>query len=559
MGIFRQFSGVDQIAKAALTAAALPTVSKPESRTLSPRDYLMSLSPEAMGDVHPGTGGAHYGLFMAMSQMPVVACIHQTRINQVIDFSRPTDSPHKNGWQIRLRDKRKTPSTKALKDMALLSEVISNAGGVHQVEDAGFSGFLAAITRDSLTYDQVNFEVLYSRWRTSVGKRPGGFVYVDPSTIRRSQPSAEELKAGRLNPDTAAYVQIMDDRVVKEFDRNKMCFGIRRPRSWTLARGYGWPELETLMVPITNLLHAETWNAKKFTTGINADQMLTLSSDMSAEMFEAVRRIVWAMMSGTANNQRVPLLQLSPELNEKLDVHNLGGGATDMQFREWINFLIKIACALYQMDPAELGFVFGNEGQSSSLGQQGPAERIAASKERGLHPLLQSIADWINRMVVQHWDPDYEFSFVGYDEIPPGERLDLDIKAAKVFRSPNEIRAERDEKPIVLMAGDVNLLDLPLDPTLINAALQLAGGGGEEGDGDGEGDGEDGDAPTEEETANAKDALRSLAEGAEKAARVAKASGAFHAQSQSVDDLIELTVRDYQERASALQASVAAG
>jgi uncharacterized membrane protein YgcG len=513
---------------------------------------------------------------MAMSRVPVVAGIIKTRVNQVVDFSRRVDDPHKNGWLLRLRDPRKSPTKAALSSMDKLAEVIARAGGDFQPDSSGFEGFLSAVVRDTLTYDQVNFEVLFARHlkRSSeegAGRLPVGFVYVDPSTIRRAKPSEQELARGRWNPKGTSFVQVLDDKVVNEYDQREMAFGIRNVRSWVHARGYGHPELEILMGVVANLLKAETWNAKKFTTGIRSDQMITLSSDMSAEMFEAVRRIVWAMLSGTSNNQRVPLLQLSPDLKEELKVHTLGHTASDMQFKEWINFLIKICCALYQMDPAELGFVFGNEGQSSSLNSQGPAERIAASKERGLHPLLRSVARWLNQMIVWQWDPDFELAFCGYDDMTQKDRQELDTGAIKHYRSPNEVRASMDEEPMELMAGDINLLDLPLDATLINAALSL-GQQGEEGEGggpfgglggggdDGGGGGQEG-AETEEGGGGEPKGTEEVGETEEtgkawsQPPTVTKGGGIRYRGNVpgADDDLLSVIVQRYEERSAAIQ------
>lgn len=559
MGILRNLIGTDHVAKAAYNTAPPPS-SKPKSRELSPRDYLLAMNPESLGDEHPGAQGMHYGLLMAMSRVPIVANIHQTRINQVIDFAIRTDDPHSNGWQLRMRDKRKSPTTKALASMDQLADVITRAGRDFQPVSGGFENFLGAIVRDSLTYDQVNFEVLHaSHIRNTAGNRlPVGFVYVDPSTIRRAKPKASEIKAGRLDAKGSTYVQIIEDKVVNEYDRRKMCFGIRRPRSWVNARGYGFPELEVLVGVVANLLKADTWNSKKFTTGIRADQMITIASDMSAEMFEAVRRIVWAMMAGTNNNQRVPLLQLSPDLKEELKIHNLGQSATDMQFREWINFLIKTACGLYQMDPSEINFTFGNEGQTNAMQNQGPAEQIAASKERGLHPLLRAIAGWINEMVVWQWDPDYEFVFTGYDDITHAERQELDIAAIKSFRTPNEVRAKRDEEPLVLMAGKTNLFDLPQEATIINAAVQLAqqeaAGAGDEWGGElDEGQGQ------EPETQETEQAGGGEPPGVEEEGETQKGGRIHYGNVQGVDDLVSMVASQYEKRTTSLQAELRRG
>lgn len=470
MGLIRSLVGASGVAKAApARPMRQPSAAGPKRWSFDPHTLAWNYAAEVPDATHPGTFGLTYDLLHAMSRVPIVGAIIQTRINQVADFARIQPNPYAVGFQILMRDRRKTPNAAARKAIEqLTNDVILTAGGKYQ--PGGFEAFLRMITRDSLTYDQVNFEV----FRERKTKLPAGFVPTDPATIRRAKPTQEAMDRGQWDPDKVTYLQIMDQEVVNEFGREEMSWGVRRHRSWTHAKGYGYPEIEELMGFITHLLNAETYNAVQFTTGINADSILTLSSDMDTEMFRAFQIMVAGMLSGVSNSRRTPLIQLNPELKEELKVVQMGKSNREMEYEKWINWLLKVVCSVFQMDPAELGFVFGNEGQSSSMGSMSVAERVAASKDKGLRPLLRAIEFWLNEMVIYPWDPDFELEFMGFDSRSEEEKLEMDVKAVKAFRSPNELRKERDEKTLKLMAGEVNLFDLPLDPTVWNSAVQLA-------------------------------------------------------------------------------------
>jgi hypothetical protein len=120
------------------------------------------------------------------------------------------------------------------------------------------------------------------------------------------------------------------------------------------------------------------------------------------------------------------------------------------------------------MDPAELGFVFGSEGQTNSLVAQGPTERIIASKERGLRPLLRAVESWMNRWVIYEYNEDFTLDFVGLDSLSEKDRTQLDITTLRGFRTINEVRTEHD-----LPKLDSPVADMILDPTYIQQVTAL--------------------------------------------------------------------------------------
>ena len=279
---------------------------------------------------------------------------------------------------------------------------------------------------------------------------------VDASTIRRAATSAEERKEGRRDWSEGAFVQVINNKKVAEWDADSMAFAIRRPRTWIYAHGYGFPELEELVRTVTYLVNAETYNASNFVNGIHVNSILAVKSKMSPQLFRAFRRDFYAMLSGAHQAKRTPILQLDPDSNEEVSSVNMGSSAEEMGYSTWMGYLTKIACAIYQIDPAELGFVFGSEGVTSSLSQGGPEQRILASKDRGLRPLLRQVQGWLNRWIIHPIAPELSFEFVGLDSEDAKSKLDADKERVSSYMTINEVRASNGLEPLE-KGGDIIL------------------------------------------------------------------------------------------------------
>lgn len=449
--------------------------------TLDPLDLNVQQTENYTTPSHPGTLGLDYETLRAMSRVPTIAAIITTRINQVAEFCAPRENKFSVGYEIRLRDRRKMPSAEDRKRMEALTRWIQTCGNPEVDPEATFENFTRAFIRDSLVFDQGCIELA----RTRAGVL-SSFAAVDASTIRRARPRKSELDAGRHDTQRRGYVQVINQKIVRDWDANEMAFCIRRPRTWIYANGYGFPELEELINVVTNILNAEIYNANNFRHGLHTSGILAMVTKMNPSLFRAFRREFYAMLAGAANSKKTPLIQLDPEAKEDIKSVNLSMSNREMEYEHWTAYLLKIACACFAMDPAELGFVFGAEGQNGSLVQQGPADRISASREKGLRPLIRQYETWLNRYVVQEVEPDLELKFLGFDVRSEKEQLDADIQRMKSYMTLNQIRARNDEEPLGKEGSpERTLADLPLDQTFINAWLQLrqaqAGGDGEGG------------------------------------------------------------------------------
>ena len=455
---------LDEMVKASKTGA--------KALDFNPQDLDLQGAGVAayQSDAHGGSyTGLSYSSLASLARMPLISAIIQTRINQIAEFGRPAPDRHSAGFVIRVKDQRDAPSDEQQEKIAALQRWLMSCGDPRVVGTTTFEQFLRMLTRDSLTYDQACFEVIYARGR------PSAFKVVDASSMRLAAPSSEELKAGRRDPKKAAYVQVIDNKIRAEFNRQEMGWGIRRPRSSLRGRGYGFPELEELYPTIVDLAHAKAYNSANFTHGLHLSGILAVKSKMSPALFRAFRREFYSMLQGPNGAKKTPIIQLDPENKEEVSSVSLSNSNRDMEFSNWLNFLIKEAASIYQMDPAELGFVYGNEGQSGGLNQAGPGQRIHASKERGLRPLLRAIESWINRWIISPLDDELELVFVGLDAETETQRIEALNKKVRAFMTINEARAEMD-----LEALDNPAADMLLDSSYMMQAAQ--GGEGEEGE-----------------------------------------------------------------------------
>ena len=454
-----------------------------EAWNLDPLDINTAASDHHLTTTHPGTLGIDYETLRNMSRVPTIAAIIGTRVNQIAEFATPRQSRLDVGFEIGLRDERATPSNSERRQIRDLTDWIETCGDPAIDPEATFEQFIRKTVRDSLTFDAMTFETLKTR-----GGKPAGFQAVDAATIRRGLPTAAEKEAGRINTGLRHYVQVMHNKQVAQWDSDSFAYVIRRPRTWIKANDYGYPELEELITVVTNILNAEMYNANNFKHGLHAAGILAMVTKMDPRMFKVFRQEFYKMLQGAANSKRTPLVQLDPEAKEDIKAVNLSMSNKEMEYEHWTAYLLKIACSLFLMDPAELGFVFGAEGQNGSLVQQGPADRIQASREKGLRPLLRAVQNAVNRHIIRKVAPDLMLRFKGFDAGSEQAQLDADGKRVRAFMTPNEIRATYDLDPLgeegtpLRKAADM-VLDATFHQTVNQAEAALMapseeGGGG---------------------------------------------------------------------------------
>lgn len=430
------------------------------------------------------------------SQLAIVNGIIQTRCNQVATFSKPFRENKGVGFRITHKEKHRETTRGEQEFIRSMEKFIRNCGQpghnpLSNVERDSFEIFLKKIVRDSLTLDQACWEIVPDK-----KGRPYEFIAVDASTIRlwheqfsaggqnntyaqfgQNNMSASVIfnqqsngafvtpvnTAGKpayktLDPkapfyDRPAFVQLLDGKIENVYSRNELAFCIRNPRTDLTVMGYGQSELEMLINTITSHLNAENYNSVFFRQGSNPKGILNFKSDaMTPDMLEAFKRQWRNEMEGVQNMWRTPITQ-----SDGIEWINLQTNNREMEYSAWIEYLIKLTCSVYQIDPAELNFDMHGGVQQTPLFESSQEWKLKASRDKGLRPLLGFIADKMNKHIISKIDDDFVFEFIGLDEPTEKEKHDLRKEQVASYMTLNEVRRAED-------LPDLPEGDVPMNP-----------------------------------------------------------------------------------------------
>ena len=405
-----------------------------------------------------------YTTLKRMSKTPIINSIIKTRKNQVADFAEPQEDKYSTGFVIRKKFKNGVEQKMTEQDKKIayaITDFIMKGGNVGQWDCDDFDTFIRKIVEDSLVYDQMTFEVIRNR-RGKVES----FIATDASTFRISdsfyEKDYENAFFHRRGADVygdrnnfgkmvkgyyPSYVQIYQNAKVNEFYPWELCFGVRNPSTSIYANGYGCSELEDLINVVTSMLWGDEYNRKFFSQGSAPKGLLRIKGSNNEAALQQFKQQWQSMITGVMQGWKTPVVEAD------IDWIDLQKNNRDMEYSSWMEYLIKIACAIYSIDPTEIGWDISRSGGNSGLFEGSQAERLQHSKDKGLYPLLKFIQRKINKYIVEQINPDFEFVFMGLNGMTISEELDLDIKKLNSFQTVNEIREKYELKPVD--GGDV--------------------------------------------------------------------------------------------------------
>ena len=473
----------------------------PRARNLD----FMAITPDGMqsgdyyGTAHPGTGTNGIGpmsfdMIDWYMRSPGVQAPPHVRIGQVIDFCQLAESEHEQGLLVRLRDRKKTMTKGAKAKAAEIGKVIMAGAGPYATADGGMAANMSMFVRQSLDYDQAIFEPLGER------KKIAGWYVHDARYFRLVRPTQQAWATGRWYPTGTDPMYAQTDgngQTRRVFARNEMCWFVRNPRADVRLRGYGWPEVDRMRRLVDALVDVWTYNESGYRNGTHMANIVTIRQQMEEHTWQALTRRFYTMLTSTRNALRTLFFQANSK-DEGVDVQPLGATNSDMQFAEWLNWLYKNYIGGWLMDPAEIGVLYGEQGQRGGFGgRESAEERIETSKERGLRPLLRALGAALSGSIVQQMDEDFECLFVGLGLPGEEERLEMTLKKVGAVMTVKEARELLDLEALTVdSAVAQELIDnVPLHPSLVQAfmqdvqqaqAQQQAGGGyGDDGGEDG--------------------------------------------------------------------------
>ena len=401
-----------------------------------------------------------YTTLKRMSKTPIINSIIKTRKNQIAGFAEPQENKYSTGFVIQKKPKKGVAQKMDKKDKKVsfaITDFILNCGNASSkwIGD-DFDTFIRKIVDDSLVYDQMTFECIRNR-----RGQLESFIATDASTFRiadsffdRDYNNAFFQRQGagvwqnkndfgkKVRGYYPAYVQVYQNSKVNEFYPWEMCFGIRNPSTSIWANGYGCSELEELINVITSILWSDEYNRRFFSQGSAPKGFFRVKGTNNEAALQQFKQQWQSMITGVMQSWKTPVIEAD------VDWIDLQKNNRDMEYSSWIEYLIKIACAVYSIDPSEIGWDISRSAGNGGLFEGSPEQRIKHSKDKGLYPLLKFIQRKLNKFVVEQIDPDYELVFMGLNGLTIEEELKMDIDKINSFMTVNEIREKYEMEPL---------------------------------------------------------------------------------------------------------------
>lgn len=372
-----------------------------------------------------------------MGDIYIIRAIVNTRIEQIQNFLHFSEDEQKEGFTIRRKrglfkddDSKKELTNQDKKIIENIVKFLEKGGWTEKWDNAdNLQTFVRKIAFDSLTLDQLAFEIVRNR-----GWELQKFRAVDASLIRfldsvdpRQKESLEDYRFKGYLP---RFCMVWEDQILKNpitrepilYYPWELGFGIRNKSSNIRKNGYGTSELETLVEIITWILWGMQYNGNFFSQGSQPKGFINVkNSNISNSTLNEFRQAWTQTMRGVQNSHRVPVIN-----GIDLEWIDLQKNNRDMEFNDWLKFLIIIGCAVYRMDPSELGFQFKDQVQI--FGQDGQKARLQHSREKGLKPILIFLENVITEYLVSELDENFEFAFTGIDVEDEAAQVELDKK-----------------------------------------------------------------------------------------------------------------------------------
>lgn len=346
-------------------------------------------------------------------------------------------------WDIVPADKE--DKTDYTEPQALLVEFFKNLGG-YKVR---FRAMLDQIIEDLMALDAV---ALYRE-----RNRAGQVLYYTPLDATTIKLRVDEF--GNVpEPPEVAYKQIIRGQLVAELTTDDLIYDMMNPRS---ATPYGLAPLETLIIVVSTALKSNLYNLNYLTDGNIPEGLFTVPEAWSVREIKEYQEVWDAYLAG------------DPRATSRLRFVPGGTGTsyyatkkpTDMQFKELNEWLLKLTCGMFDVQPQEIGFT-EHQSTRANAGEQGHIQT-----RRGMKPMANFLQELFTD-IIQHdlGIPDLKFEFLGledHDALQEAQAIQ-----ARVFTGLTTIDEERKE-----LGMDPLGIDQPFvigQATFLPGALQMA-------------------------------------------------------------------------------------
>lgn len=356
-------------------------------------------------------------LLAQLSNNAIVQAILRTRASQVMKFCHPARFSN-NNVGFRIQPKNPDSSGKLTNgqrsDIKRIERFIYNTGCPDaELENRDkFPTFITKLIRNHFIYDQVNVERVFDPDNPD---KLDHFNLVDAGTIVLNRtPEKEDSKRSFLQ-----YTSTTKRHPI-HFDQKHMTF-VTSHGGQVNRHGYGYSDVEAAINELQFERDTESYNARFFSQGGTTRGILVINTEdddqASAAAMKDLREQWQSSAQGLSGAWKIPVISA----NDASFV-DMSKASKDMEFENWLDYLINIICAHFKMAPDEINFP-NRGGGATGRGAAAPMNegnsqrnRLQHSKDKGLLPLLDFIQDFINDHILIDYAPQYRFMFTLGDD-----------------------------------------------------------------------------------------------------------------------------------------------
>jgi hypothetical protein len=458
---------------------------KPVYQSQIPRLDLYQI-PDTFGAYQKGRLWSQYGggvsfelLRLTVKRCMLIQAIHSCCLHELLQLTAYAKTPQDLGWRIEHLDAHdETRDTDTPEIQARCDRVRRIFQTPHPIHEATFPGFIARALRDHLTINRVVIELIRDRRNRVVQFRcvDGATILPTYRVIQRfiglndsvnpQRPDAYEVGAKLLEQETgmpirdSEYVCVIRGELVGTFAPGELLVWEFDPSS-DIRDIFPASYVEKALEGIISWLHAFHYNRNYFTVGNPIEVILGISGEIEDDSFVTLQETLRENFSGLKGAWRVPLVQLPTD--QTMQVVKLKENHKDMEFMQWMNSLISLVCAIYRKDPSRI-YCQGMTHQGTALFEHTRDKEIEASEEEGFQINRAFFGENLAALV-RLIDTDLTFTWSGLDAEDRNAEMQLETQDVQHFRSVDEIRQLRGDKPYKQPWSEV-----PLNPLIFQAA-----------------------------------------------------------------------------------------
>ncbi len=258
------------------------------------------------------------------------------------------------------------------------------------------------------------------------------------------------------DPDEPRYFWVPTPTYEVPFKNEDIVYIMANPRTYSVV---GLSPLETLKMTVDAELTGSQYNTRQVTNAA-PDGMLDLGEGARPEQvegfksywqYEVAGKGAMAFIGGTKGAKFVPFR----------------GSNREMQYQEWLKYLVLKICAVYLISPQDLGITM-------DINRATAESQLEMTEDQGLRPLLALVQDYFTREIV--WDDAYggnrnnlafRFTRLNIKESMSKANINKLALAGMPWKPVNEARMDEGRPPL----GDPNDENNPYNKLMANTPL----------------------------------------------------------------------------------------